>query len=83
MKCYVGECLRYGEKKVTKAKKVVLVMATLVVTQMLVGKKNNIHHWMWLSCIPNLVFLTSCQDGYNPKLNKSKMAKPIKLCCRI
>jgi hypothetical protein len=54
MKCYVGQCLCHGEEEVTKAKKkVVLVMATLVITQMLVGENNNIHHWMWLSCIPN------------------------------
>jgi hypothetical protein len=54
LKCYVGECLCYGEKEVTqKQKKVVSVMTTPVVTQMLVGEKNNIHRWMWLSCVPN------------------------------
>jgi hypothetical protein len=53
MKCYVGECLCYGEEEVMKAKKVVSVMTTPVITQMLVVEKNNIHRWMWLSCIPN------------------------------
>jgi hypothetical protein len=40
---------RGGERK----KKVGLVMVTRVITQVHVGQRNNIHHWMWQSCIPN------------------------------
>jgi hypothetical protein len=46
MKCYVGECLCYGAEEIMKAKRNVLVMATLVVTQVLVGERNNIHYWI-------------------------------------
>jgi len=40
-------------KKRQWKQKVVLVMATFVIIQMLVGKRNNIHHWIWESRIPN------------------------------
>jgi hypothetical protein len=41
------------KKRQQKQKEIIMMMATLIVTQMLVGEKNNIHCWMWLSCIPN------------------------------
>jgi len=76
MKCYVDECLCYGEEKIVKVKRNCL------------GDDNPCYNSCLLargvtSIIRSsyIVFLINCQDDYNHKPNRSEMVKAITLCC--